>query len=271
MLGKLMKYDMKALNKFLIIIHGFLLLSAVLVRIFLTSRITMDNGDSITLFSLIFLLYTLIIVGASYGTLIVIAVRFYKNLFSDEGYLTHTLPVTSSQHLLSKTITGSIWSLIDSVLIFLSMYIVAVTPEVKHFFFQNQKEFLMDMGLTAETFPSAMQTLGFALVIIMIISAFANVITLYASVTLGQLFSGHRVLGAVVAYFVITTILSVITFAVMSLLGYSAFSSSVMPADIDFMSFMTKTLWISAALETISTVILYIAAHYIMKKRINLI
>lgn len=36
MLGKLIKYDMKALNRFLILIHGFLLFAALLVRFFLT-------------------------------------------------------------------------------------------------------------------------------------------------------------------------------------------------------------------------------------------
>ena len=43
MLGKLLKYDMKSLNRFLIVLHTFLLLSALGIRIFLTGRIFADN------------------------------------------------------------------------------------------------------------------------------------------------------------------------------------------------------------------------------------
>lgn len=41
-------------------------------------------------------------------TLVLIFVRFYKNFFSDEGYLTFTLPVTRRQLLLSKVLSGTL-------------------------------------------------------------------------------------------------------------------------------------------------------------------
>ena len=39
MLGKLIKYDMKSLNRFLPVMHFFVLLSALLIRLFITGRI----------------------------------------------------------------------------------------------------------------------------------------------------------------------------------------------------------------------------------------
>ena len=87
MLGKLIKYDMKALNRFLILIHGFLLFAALLVRFFLTGRVLVETPKDGTLLGLSFLLFFLIIMGVSFGTFIVITVRFYKNLFSDEATL----------------------------------------------------------------------------------------------------------------------------------------------------------------------------------------
>lgn len=62
MLGKLLKYDMKSLNRFLIVLHAFLLLSALGIRIFLTGRIVADNTAEGTILGLSFLLY--ILVGA---------------------------------------------------------------------------------------------------------------------------------------------------------------------------------------------------------------
>ena len=42
-------------------------------------------------------------------TLILILVRFYKHFFTDEGYLTFTLPVKRSSLLLSKVVSAFIW------------------------------------------------------------------------------------------------------------------------------------------------------------------
>lgn len=146
MLGKLIKYDMKALNRFLILIHGFLLFAALLVRFFLTGRVLVETPKDGTLLGLSFLLFFLIIMSVSFGTFIVIAVRFYKNLFSDEGYLTRTLPVTSGQHLLSKTIAGSIWASLDMILLLASFYIISATPFVVDAFNSNKDLILRELG-----------------------------------------------------------------------------------------------------------------------------
>lgn len=63
------------------------------------------------------------LVGISTGTQLFISVRFYQSLFSDEGYLAFTLPVTPGQHLLARTLVGGLWALIDTVIIFASFII----------------------------------------------------------------------------------------------------------------------------------------------------
>ena len=103
MLRKLIKYDMKALNRFLIIVHAFLILAAILGRIFITSRAGSGSGEwNATILVLGFALCFLLLTGATYTTAIVAAVRFYRNMFSDEGYLTHTLPVSTDTLLLRR-------------------------------------------------------------------------------------------------------------------------------------------------------------------------
>lgn len=276
MLGKLIKYDMKALNRFLIIIHGFLIFAALLVRFFLTGRVLAGTPKDGTLLGLSFLLFFLIIMGVSFGTFIVIAVRFYKNLFSDEGYLTRTLPVTSGQHLLSKTIAGSIWGSLDMVLLLVSFYIVAATPFVVSSFNSNKDLILREFGFTGKYAGVSMGTILAGLVLFLIFSAISSVITIYASVVFGQLFSGHRILGSVVSYFALTTAISVISFAVMAV--YGMFSESLLmaksgaaPADFNFIAYMIDILKITVILTLLIDVILYIVSYYIMKKKINLI
>lgn len=76
MLGKLIKYDLKALNRFLVIIHAFLILSALAGRFFLTSRIQFTEVSDTTslMMMLCFTLYFLIVAGVVFGTEMIIEI-----------------------------------------------------------------------------------------------------------------------------------------------------------------------------------------------------
>ena len=150
MLIKLIKYDLRSLNRFLIILHGFLLLMTIFLRIFITGQIHLSTDTDGFLFGLAIVMYTLLITGITFGTSIVIVVRFYRNLFSDEGYLSQTLPVTPGQHLLAKTISGSIWAMIDYVFILASLYIGIATPAFMELFYENQGELMKELGFTGK-------------------------------------------------------------------------------------------------------------------------
>ena len=51
-----------------------------------------------------YMLYMGVMMAAFVVTAVILIQRFYKNLLGSEGYLMFTLPVTVTQHLLSKTI-----------------------------------------------------------------------------------------------------------------------------------------------------------------------
>ena len=277
MLGKLIKYDMKALNRFLIIIHCFLLLAAALLRIFVTGRIyNLESEENGVLLGLFVILYFILVVGVSIGTLIIVGVRFYTNLFSSEGYLTRTLPVTSGQHLLSKTITGCIWGCIDTLLILAATYYTIFTPAVKGVYSQHREEILELLGLTGKYADTPVSVAVLFLLLLLIEDTLSKIITLYASIVLGQLFSGHRVLGAVVAYFALNTVISVIAFAVMVPLGYSSNTFLIAAPDTLTLSYNSSGLFVdslkmSVIFSLAVTVILYLASYHLMKKKIDLI
>lgn len=273
MLGKLIKYDLKALNRFLVIIHAFLILSALAGRFFLTSRIQFTEVSDTTslMMMLCFTLYFLIVAGVVFGTEMIIAVKFYKNLFSNEGYLSRTLPVTPGQHLLAKTIAGTVWCIIDVVLIFLSLWIVIMTPSVTSAYNANKAEVLDQLGITGDITPAFL--IG-SLVLIVLIGAVSSVVMIYASIAMGQLFSNHRILGAVVSYFIITTVLSIFSLLVMTVTG---FFSRYMPAasqngtlDFNFAEYMIYLCKVTVGLSIATSILLYIFTYYILRKKTNL-
>ena len=267
MLIKLIKYDLRSLNRFLIILHGFLLLMTIFLRIFIT------DTDGF-LFGLAIVMYTLLITGITFGTSIVIVVRFYRNLFSDEGYLSQTLPVTPGQHLLAKTISGSIWAMIDYVFILASLYIGIATPAFMELFYENQGELMKALGFTGRY---ADVTAG-QIVLVLLISGFigcvGNIVLYYASVVLGQLFSSHRVIGAIACYFALSTLMAVISFIVMFAADLAYGNFAIVPAgtesSLSLVEYMVRILTFSLALSVITAVVLYILSYILMKKKLDL-
>ncbi len=275
MLGKLIKYDLKSITKFLLIIHMFLVAAAVFGRIFLTGRIDLE-ADEINefLLTLTFVICIIIFAGVSFGTNIVIAVRFYRNLFSDEGHLTNTLPVTKGMHLLSKTIAGSIWCLVDMLLIYLCACILMAVPVITEPLSAHWDEFIRLLGFQGQ---ADFNFFLLCMLLLTIVSAVCNVVIIEASVIFGQLFNSYKVLGAVVAYFVITAITSIAATVAMGVQGILSDSiamnsgtASTAPASIDPAGYLMDIINLSLVLSFCLAVIFYLLSYFIMRKKIDL-
>ncbi|MFR1640611.1 MAG: hypothetical protein ACLSVD_16565 [Eggerthellaceae bacterium] len=138
MLEKLFKYDMKALSRVLVPLHIAALALAAVACIcgfvgFSMGEASMSSGsmsnaaELIAAAMLVALAFSVLgIFSATIATIVVIIHRFYKNLFTDEGYLTLTLPVTANQIMLSKVLAGSLWLLIDALVVLASAFAVSL-------------------------------------------------------------------------------------------------------------------------------------------------
>jgi len=127
MLLKLLKYDMKSIWKIAFVVSLISLAASAAGGVGL--RFFMDetkNPDS-SPFILIAFFAVLVAIFAMVATNVVISifvyVRFYKNLYTDEGYLTFTLPVSRRQILLSKTLNSLFWSLYQAIILIISLFI----------------------------------------------------------------------------------------------------------------------------------------------------
>ncbi|MDO4313582.1 MAG: hypothetical protein Q4C52_10910 [Eubacteriales bacterium] len=267
MLAKLIKYDFKALNRFLIIIHIMLLIMAVLGRVTFVGVI-MRNVDAMSEFETIvmtagILVYALMFMVAVLGTEILVGVHFYRNLFSDEGYLTHTLPVSRGQLLMSKTISGSLWILIDQILLILSGVILVYTKEVAELLVNYKDRIWKAVG-----FPAGMGygTILLVLFILCVVSALGNALMIYVSVAVGQLFSNHRVLGAIVVYFGIGIVVGVVS----GIFGASIAITDVVQETVSLYQLYVKLFGLSFGIEIAVAVIGYFITYLLMQKKLNL-
>lgn len=272
MLGKLLKYDFKSLNRFMVIMHGFLLAASLIIRVTVVNNIRFDSSDiTITTLTLIILACSLLFMGVSFGTYIVVAIRFYKNLYSDEGYLSHTLPVTAGQHLASKFISASVWAIIDSICITFSSYVLLSTPYIVEYLKENKTVILKELGFQN---ISDLYMFGGYYAFYMIVGTFFTVLMIYVSIAIGQLFSGHAILGSVVSYFAISTVSSILFTAIMALGGVLTMYGNTLYAEgravYSASVYMSKVFGLLGLLSLFSIPIFYLITYFLMKKKINL-
>lgn len=112
MLGKLIKYDMKLQLKLLGAAYVVVMLvSGVSAAAELAHRNFTDSNGILGMVNILTRgLAILAIIVMVVGTFIYAVLHFRKNLFKDQGYLMHTLPVKEWQLYMSKWISGTLCS-----------------------------------------------------------------------------------------------------------------------------------------------------------------
>ncbi len=85
----------------------------------------------IVIATLIILLSYVALIGSVIYTVVLVFLRFYRHLYTDEGYLTFTLPIKRGDILLSKSLNAMIWLTAHTVLLIaciLLILLIAPTP-----------------------------------------------------------------------------------------------------------------------------------------------
>ena len=175
MLGKVMKHEMKATWKVLfplaMVLVGVTLIGMLMMKMQVFET---DMGALVGLAML--LLYIIGLIALSVTAFIFLLVRFYHSMYGAEGYLSHTLPVTTFSLINGKLLVAVFWHAITSILV----YVPAL--------------------------------FGWA-ILYSVISAFSAMLMVYASMAIGQLFR-HKVAMSIVMYGVLYAILQIISFVI---------------------------------------------------------
>ena len=266
MLGKLIKYDLKSAARIFILLHAVYLFICFMARFFYMNRLSFRDVTEPLVLSLVlfFSLMTLLISALMIFTWMQVAFRFYRNLFSKEGYLSWTLPISGPQHLWAKIISGYILMAADLIIIAAGILLLVTGSNVTTAYSTVADTVTNELGFSVGTF-------ALILFIACLVSAISSVIMTYFSVAVGQLFPSHRVLGAIAAYFITSTVVQILSVILMVLFGcFPGYRTYTLQGSA-LTDYVLKLLMISTVLMLVITVIQYIATHYIMKKKINLI
>lgn len=140
----------------------------------------------------------LIAVAVVVTVYVLIIRRFYTNVYGDEGYLTLTLPVSRGKILMSKLICSTVWLIGTYVLLFLTFMIFMIGVNGDFFEMFSVFDGVFSDIISFFDIPAPLAVIE--LIIFAIIMPIMSVLMLYASISIGQLFSKHRFIGALLGY-----------------------------------------------------------------------
>ncbi|MCR4850138.1 MAG: hypothetical protein K5870_02665 [Lachnospiraceae bacterium] len=270
MLGKLIKHDFIATWKVPVALDAVLIVLGILTAIVIQTVPHVEDslGMSLFMFSFVGLFYVGII-AANVVTIIYLVIRYYRNLYTSEGYLTFTLPVKTDMIIHSKVITGSVWLFLSYLSTFISIVIAGIG------FFKTTDVSVEEIKAG---FMEMYNILGFAetgftaiMVITMLITPIAGILYMYFSVSLGQLWQNHKVLGSVlciIGLYILNQLLSQFAF-----LGSGFFQLMGAPGvDIDtsFGRIYRNMMLIICILTLAQSAVYYVLTLFINRKKINL-
>lgn len=277
MLKKLLKYDLKFIFKYwwiaAVVTIGASVLAGFCMRLLdysdnrreLPALVLSSASSMITLTIVVFIAFSIL-------STILIFIRFYSNFFSDEGYLTFTLPVKRSSLITSKIISASFTQIATSFLIVFGVCLMFIIAFWENFW---SKEFWAGLGEILEyyfkdnTFYRIMYILE-AIALYVTSIAFSTMF-LFTCITFASIITKKaRVITAIGIYFGINMLVSFVIqifalFGISTLVGYfKNLSSSIIEPVI------CLTLFVGVLFFVIIAFALYTLHYYMLDRKLNL-
>ena len=296
MLGKLMKYEWKNIWK-----AGTLMLLGMLVVTVIGCVVLrmpggvvtglLDNNDInatqswfvLSSFVATLILYVIMLLASTWGMLIFLGILFYRSMYTDEGYLSHTLPVTANQLFLSKVLVSGVWYLFITIGIGISVVALIVSlmtgllniGELSSVLTQyngNIWEFMADafyeLGRTyEEEMGINLSHYVITLLLTYVAGPFITMVTLFGALTIGQLSSKHKGFMGILAYAGLTILSSIIGSTVQSAF---MFGTNVMSSSGGFSLTTNMAYDINVITSLLIAAIMYGVSYYIMNRKLNL-
>jgi hypothetical protein len=265
MLSKLLKYEVKATGRIFLPLFLALLLFATITRIIFP--LNSKSFETPAMISMI--IYIVLMVGMFVMTFIMMVQRFYRSLLSDEGYLMLTLPVKPWKHIASKLLVSMLWVIASVIVAFFSVLIIALRKGELQRIIQKTGPLL---DRVFDDLGGWIYLLSLEVIIGILISLASGILLIYASITIGHLFSQFKVLASFGAFIVLNT-LSQILFIVLSWLPRNAYIPRFEANSHGFLEQLPLILTVigyGIFYGLLVSSAYFAVTHFILNKRLNL-
>lgn len=261
MLKKLLKYDLKSMFKGLFIFYSLSLFFGVLTRIFFSIEASfimniiakVCSGVSISM------IFNILI-----NNLMRLWGRFKQNLYGDESYLTHTLPVDKKTLYLSKILTAIIT-------LFVSIIVISLTLFIAYYSKENIEIIKTILLPVADAYNSTIIKILFAILFVFFLE-FANILQSgYTGIITGHRKNNNKTGFSVLFGFVVYMITQFFSLLMIFITGL--FNSDIMNLfftnEIININMIKVIIYIAIIIYTISLFVIYFVNLKLFKKGVN--
>lgn len=268
MVAKLYKHELAALARVLIPVQCILLGVSALARL-----LQLFESDHLV-YEIVFGSSVFFLVVANLVNLVLPLVmgivRFYRNLFTGEGYLTFTLPVTPAGHLFVKLAAAFTFAAVSLAVSLVSVGIATIGEVFGEILLAIR--YLLDQ-LTA--LVGGHTTLFLLEFLVLLAAAFCcELLLFYTCICLGQLSRKNRVLAACGVYFIYYVIGQIIgtVFSVVFSLFYEQLPLDVVLAFAQKNPVLTVHLVLGILIvgSLLGAGLWFLISHTIIRKKLNL-
>jgi hypothetical protein len=260
MLSKLMKYELKATSRLLIPMYLVMLLMSIINRFSL--NLFEHQGFVVLISALLMITFVSSIVAVLVVTVFYMIARFYKNLLTDEGYLMFTLPAKAHQLITSKLLVTMFWTIISIFAVLLSLFIAFANaqtlPQIMNVIREAMAELSRELGGS-----SVLMFVEFILLILL--GLVSNILIIYVSIAIGQLFTKHKIVGSFVSYMGIYTAIQIIVTLILIPFGVFASNNQMKPTAIPNVVFPAAIVLLVAG-----SAACFLVTNNIFKRKLNL-
>lgn len=263
MLKKLLKYDLKWIYKVIVVFYALAVFFALL-------SFGLSKADNSTLLSILYQVScgvtVAMVANCIVNSLMRSWVRFRNNMYKDESYLTHTLPVSRHTIFLSKTLAAFICTLISTAVSAVCIILCYYNNDVI-------KESVKSMlGSLAYSFGISEAAVLAILVFIVFLEIMFVLITGYTGMILGHKSNKMKMGKSVITGFVIYLAFNVITVGIICFAGVFDDRIMRMITSSDSVTAYVLKIFIIIAVVVYSLyiLILYIAGSKCLEKGVNI-
>jgi len=261
MLGKVIKYDLKWVYKAIVVFYILSIIFAILTRIFL-------NIENSLLFEIIGKIFngTMIsmLVSSLINGLMRSWVRFTNNIYKDESYLTHTLPVEKKTLYLSKVLVAMICSfttvLVALLCIFISYYSQSNMEALKYF-----------LKLAANSYDMTVVSLIFAVSAVVFLEILFIILIGYVGIIIGHRSNKNKMVKTIITGFALYLFTSTLTLGIIYVIGL--FNKSIMnvinTTEIVNVDAIKSIMIIGIGIYFVYNVIYYLVGKKLLEKGVN--
>lgn len=269
MVRKLLKYDFQSYLRLLLPVQFIVLGIALISRLIQIFEPSVDANDAINtvyngFFTSSIVLYCIAIAVCFVMTVVVSVVRFYQGMYTNEGYLNHTLPVTPTQHITAKLLNSMIFYLGTFLAVFISFIIITfgeMNIEIFKAGFYLLKKFVGEFGAQGVF-------IIIEAVILVILFGIHAFLKLYCCISVGQLAKKRKVLLAFGVYFGLYIVKQMVGTV---FIIFAVINMDLMNEIIDWMNDRPSVfLLIMIIYLIVTSAVYYVVNNLIMSKKLNL-